>query len=62
MAEKLSAKRTKWKQDSIKMMIDFGYLVKDEDPKFSCDDCPDVNKCQFAFDPYNTHGDCLDIK
>ena len=27
-----------------------------------CDNCPDNKKCEFAFDPYNTPGDCLAIK
>lgn len=27
--------------------------------KFTCDDCPAVRTCGFAFDPYNTDGDCL---
>lgn len=26
---------------------------------FTCDECPAKKTCQFAFDPYNTDGDCL---
>lgn len=26
---------------------------------FTCDDCPAKRVCQFAFDLYNTDGDCL---
>lgn len=28
----------------------------------TCDHCADNNNCEFAFDPYNTDGDCLAIK
>lgn len=27
--------------------------------KFTCDDCGARHDCEFAFDPYNTDGDCL---
>lgn len=27
--------------------------------KFTCDDCPAKRTCEFAFDTYNTDGDCL---
>jgi MoaA/NifB/PqqE/SkfB family radical SAM enzyme len=27
--------------------------------KFTCDDCPRKNECMWAFDAYNTDGDCL---
>lgn len=26
---------------------------------FTCDDCPARWTCEWAFDPYNTDGDCL---
>jgi hypothetical protein len=26
---------------------------------FTCDDCPSAPSCEFAFDLYNTNGDCL---
>ena len=25
----------------------------------TCDKCPDRDKCEFAYDPYNIDGDCL---
>lgn len=28
----------------------------------TCDYCEDSDTCEFAFDPYNTNGDCLAIK
>lgn len=28
-------------------------------PKFTCSDCPLTPTCYFAFDWYNTDGDCL---
>lgn len=27
--------------------------------KFTCDDCRAQKTCDWAFDPYNTDGDCL---
>lgn len=30
--------------------------------KFTCYDCPLANNCRSAFDPYNTDGDCLEMK
>ena len=27
--------------------------------RFTCDACPSNGRCEFAFDPYNTNGDCL---
>ena len=35
-----------------------GYKLDD----CTCNDCPDNTSCPFAFDLYNTHGDCLAIK
>jgi hypothetical protein len=26
---------------------------------FTCDSCDEVSKCEYAFDAYNTNGDCL---
>ena len=28
----------------------------------TCNKCEDVNTCKFAWDPYNTNGDCLASK
>lgn len=34
-----------------------------ENPKsITCDDCTNPQDCLFAFDPYNTDGDCLGMK
>lgn len=32
------------------------------DTPMTCDECKDNESCQFAFDMYNTDGDCLDSK
>ena len=31
-------------------------------PDITCDHCARASICQWAFDPYNTNGDCLDEK
>ncbi len=28
----------------------------------TCDRCPVREKCEWAYDPYNTDGDCLAVK
>jgi len=28
----------------------------------TCETCRDNDGCEFAFDPYNTNGDCLESK
>jgi len=28
----------------------------------TCDTCPNRTKCRWAYDPYNTDGDCLALK
>lgn len=30
--------------------------------KFTCDECKNPEDCEWAFDAYNTDGDCLDMK
>ena len=35
---------------------DFGWLA---DRRLTCEDCLSNGECEFAFDPYNTDGDCL---
>ena len=30
--------------------------------RFTCNGCIDVDKCEFAWDPYNTDGECLELK
>lgn len=29
---------------------------------FTCADCPHVKDCEYAFDAYNTRGECLAMK
>ncbi len=36
--------------------------LADVEQHFTCDDCKDKRKCPFAFDAYNTGGDCLAVK
>ncbi len=31
----------------------------DPPTKYTCDDCPAAATCNYAFDDYNTDGDCL---
>lgn len=31
-------------------------------PNFSCDGCPHNYYCEYAYDHYNTDGDCLAMK
>ena len=43
----------------------YGLGYPDDAPtidRFTCADCEDVTSCKFAFDAYNTDGDCLAIK
>jgi hypothetical protein len=35
---------------------------KEQLTKLTCDDCISSNVCEFAFDLYNTDGDCLALK
>lgn len=30
--------------------------------RFTCDGCDDKDECEFAWDYYNQHGDCLAMK
>ncbi len=30
--------------------------------RITCDDCPSKNSCHWAYDAYNTDGDCLAVK
>lgn len=57
----LTEERKKWRSESVALMIR-ERLIKGTDVVFECDDCPDANKCEWAFDPYNTDGDCLATK
>lgn len=47
------------------LIADFRLHVRDRDlqPKdITCVDCPDNDKCEWAWDLYNTDGDCLALK
>ncbi len=33
-----------------------------DDREITCQTCQDNDKCEYAFDPYNTQGDCLAMK
>lgn len=35
------------------------YFDAPEAVVFTCDNCDAAPECEFAFDPYNTDGDCL---
>lgn len=46
-------------KESLKLV---GLGFPDDGPPieiFTCADCPHVDKCEFAFDAYNTDDDCL---
>ncbi len=36
------------------------YHISRED--FTCEECEGQFVCEFSFDPYNVHGDCLALK
>lgn len=37
-------------------------LQMEENREVTCENCAHNANCEFAFDPYNTDGDCLAIK
>jgi len=39
--------------------IQYQIYYKKECPAFTCDECLQVYKCKYAYDFYNTGGDCL---
>jgi len=39
--------------------IDFLKSIGVEDMEFTCDNCLHKQYCEYAYDPYNTKGDCL---
>ena len=51
-------------------MIDCGDIVCDKclgtgkvhDNQYTCHECPDEKTCKYAWDLYNTNGDCLAYK
>ncbi len=45
------------------IIIEQSNLFKQEPEKLlTCYTCNRVKECEFAFDPYNTNGDCLYMK
>lgn len=40
----------------------FEHETPEAEAIFTCEECTDKRKCPFAFDAYNTNGDCLAIK
>lgn len=44
-------------KEYVKTARQHGHVDRVED--FSCYECPDSEKCPFAYDAYNTNGDCL---
>jgi hypothetical protein len=53
--EQLAAQRA----DALAYMQKNGWP---SDTKFTCDTCDQRRTCPFAYDPYNTGGDCLAAK
>lgn len=47
------------RQEAIRDAVAWGYIDEGDDIPFTCDDCEVKDCCVFAFDLYNTHGDCL---
>ena len=45
-------------KDEVNFLAEYGYKAED----CECSYCPDNEWCKFAFDPYNTNGDCLATK
>jgi hypothetical protein len=42
----------------VKMIEDYGLKVED----ITCHHCPQKDTCEYAYDLYNTDGDCLAVK
>lgn len=56
-----------WTENQLQLfrknMIQSYVRANGENPeKITCDGCSDPANCLFAFDPYNTDGDCLGEK
>ena len=46
----------------MKKPIEVREAKKPDVDNLTCYKCGDVDRCPYAFDPYNTDGDCLAIK
>jgi MoaA/NifB/PqqE/SkfB family radical SAM enzyme len=51
LPERLRAKQLQKTRTEVAALFDI--------EQFTCDDCPRKHECQWAFDAYNTNGDCL---
>ena len=47
--------------EAVKQMEDAGLNVPLKE-QMTCNGCQDASVCEFAWDPYNTDGDCLASK
>ena len=48
-------------EDGIKSILDSGLSVPSKE-SMTCNGCPSVAECEFAWDLYNTQGECLSQK
>lgn len=48
------------RQAAVEWMMDNGWWG--QGMSFTCDSCKMVDGCKWAYDPYNTNGDCLGVK
>lgn len=48
-------------EQTVKAMAEAGVPVAAKEA-MTCNQCPDVAKCELAWDPYNSEGDCLASK
>lgn len=51
----LGKERTDEELAAIRAEVAKGWEIDE----FTCDKCPDRYTCEYAFDMYNTNGDCL---
>lgn len=48
------------RQAAVEWMMDNGQW--EQGVTFTCDECAGAADCKWAYDPYNTNGDCLGDK
>jgi hypothetical protein len=58
----LSQEESKIRATRIRLEIFQRTGNRADNRKITCEDCLDNDNCEFAFDHYNTDGDCLAIK
>jgi hypothetical protein len=53
-------------EDAVHVHKDIADYINSLTPEFklasSCNSCLDKRVCEYAFDAYNAHGDCLAVK